>query len=69
RFSSSTRASFASIPWPVLLPQNSLTADEITWVSVERFSQFSKDYLGAAEHKALLDQARKRYHPDRWAAK
>ncbi|KIK59087.1 hypothetical protein GYMLUDRAFT_111071, partial [Collybiopsis luxurians FD-317 M1] len=69
RFSESNRASFKTIPWPVLAPRSTLTAVQINWESVEKFFQLVRDLLGADEQRRLLEKARLRYHPDRWAAK
>ncbi|GAW06680.1 hypothetical protein F5879DRAFT_471364 [Lentinula edodes] len=69
RFSDMRRASFTTIPWPVLRTQDAITPSEISWEFVEKFFHFVKDFLGPAVHRSLLEDARKRYHPNRWAAK
>ncbi|KAF9063693.1 hypothetical protein BDP27DRAFT_1179901, partial [Rhodocollybia butyracea] len=69
KFSASNRASFRAIPWPVLVYRSHLTSAEITWQAVEKFFRTVKDLLGITEHRRLLEEARKRYHPNRWAAK
>ncbi|KAJ3807222.1 hypothetical protein EV368DRAFT_27982, partial [Lentinula lateritia] len=69
RFSDMRRASFTTIPWPVLRTKDAITPSEISWEFVEKFFHFVKDFLGPAVHRSLLEDARKRYHPNRWAAK
>lgn len=69
KFSTSNPSSFRVIPWPILVHRSRVTSNQVDWKSVRDFFQFVKCVRGAAEQRRLLEQARLRYHPNRWAGR
>ncbi|KAK7470108.1 hypothetical protein VKT23_001549 [Stygiomarasmius scandens] len=67
--SSSNPLSFRSIPWPLLLRPTDITFEKITWETVEEFFKKVRQMRSSDVYTNMLNEAKKRYHPDRWAAR
>ncbi|EKM49819.1 uncharacterized protein PHACADRAFT_131666 [Phanerochaete carnosa HHB-10118-sp] len=69
KFCASQPLTFESVPWPLLLPPQKQTLDSVEWAAVEAFFAATKVALGEEQHKATLEKAHRRFHPDRWRSR
>ena len=69
KFDETQPLTFESIPWPLLsLPQKGVLED-IDWAAIDRFFAAMKDSIAEDKYKVLLEQAHRRFHPDRWLSR
>lgn len=60
---------FGSIPWPLLTAPKSTALEQIEWGVVERFFEMLKRSTKQDEFKTLVQEAHRRFHPDRWRSR
>jgi hypothetical protein len=69
QFTDAQPLTFASVPWPVLHPPNSMTIEHVGWSTVEAFFAAAKGLMSDAEYAELITRSLRRFHPDRWRAR
>ncbi|KIP05210.1 hypothetical protein PHLGIDRAFT_57800, partial [Phlebiopsis gigantea 11061_1 CR5-6] len=69
KFCDTQPLTFGSVPWPLLALPHKATLDDIDWSAVEAFFAAVKLQVTTSEYKALVEQAHRRFHPDRWRAR
>ncbi|KAI0744434.1 hypothetical protein C8Q76DRAFT_567766, partial [Earliella scabrosa] len=60
---------FFAIPWPVLASPAELKPESIDWQAVEAFFDAAKERLPTPDYVTFINQAQKRFHPDRWRSR
>lgn len=60
---------FGSVPWPALMAPKSATLEQIEWDVVERFFEMLQRSTKRDEYKTLVQEAHRRFHPDRWCSR
>lgn len=68
-FHEDNRVVFDLLPWPVLVHPLDLCDDVITWDAIEKFYEAAYCHTSYEEFKALIQDAQKRFHPDRWSSR
>lgn len=69
RFGGSQPLTFASVPWPLLVPPTQRTLASVQWQAVEAFFAAAKATLDATAYKEMLEKAHRRFHPDKWRSR
>ncbi len=68
-FSRTKPLTFESVPWPVLLSPYEVKLEEIDWKAVEEFFEKLELMVHRGEYKTLVEQAHRRFHPDKWKSR
>ncbi|GJE92592.1 hypothetical protein PsYK624_087470 [Phanerochaete sordida] len=69
RFDAAQPLTFASVPWPLLVPPAQRALGGVEWQAVEAFFAAARAELGDEEYREMLEKAHRRFHPDKWRAR
>ncbi|KAJ8519926.1 hypothetical protein ONZ45_g3158 [Pleurotus djamor] len=69
KYSSENPLCFDDIPWPVLSPPQSFSAEDIDWSTVEKFFRAIRVHMKPLDYKSFVEKCHKRFHPDRWRSR
>lgn len=69
KFSSLEPLEFIDVPWPVLYPSGQFGIEDVTWEAVEEFLRTVRSYMDAATFRTFIQEAQRRFHPDRWRSR